>query len=67
MDRIIEKVDDDIKDYENEEITRPDKNPNKLIKKFQKWEKFLIEENENQKDLLDDSALEQRSKIQDGI
>ncbi len=66
MDRMLEKFDEDIKDYEKEETTRPDLNPNKLIKKFQKWEKFLIAENENRKDQFDDSLLEQKSKIQDG-
>ena len=65
MDRIMEKVDEDIKDYENEETTRPDMNPNKIIKKFQKWEKFLIAENENRKDEVNDSLLDQRSRIQD--
>lgn len=67
MDRIIEKIDEDIQDYEKEEIERPDKNPNKLIKKYQKWENFLIQEQEKRKDMVNDTIMEKRSQIQDGI
>jgi len=65
MDRMVEKIDGDIKEYDNEELIRPDKNQNNLIKKFQKWEKFLIDEQEKKIDMDDESILEQRSEIQD--
>jgi len=65
MDRMVEKIDGDIKEYDNEELIKPDKNQNNLIKKFQKWEKFLIDEQEKKIDMDDESILEQRSEIQD--
>lgn len=64
MDRIIERVYIDIKDIANEERTRPDSKPNKLLKNFQKWEQYLLGEIEIQKDLLVDSHLQQRTNIQ---
>lgn len=64
MDRIRERVDMDIEDIANEERTRPDSKANKLLKKFQKWEQFLLEEIEKKEELLSDSYLQQRNNIQ---
>ncbi len=66
MDRMVEQLDKDISEVDNEEATRPDKNPNKIIKNFKKWENFLYEKQDKEKDLIFDAQFKERSKIQDG-
>ena len=64
MDRMLDKVEKDSLELGEEEITRPDQQENKLLKNFQKWENFLLQEKENNKDMFSDSFMSERNTIQ---